>query len=253
MPNNYEKTIRTYDFSGGERDPYKNTKISLLLPARDKESNIKIMLESFCRTCSNLDSVELLVKVDSDKPIDPINKILMDSPIRYKLVTFPRYHGYWDQHYAVNDLCRIARGKMLWWIGSDVTILKGDWFDTIWSTRNCFKDNIYAVHIGEYPRRPKTAPLPLVSKEWFCFFGCFAPVSNSDSFVTKLARSINRYVENTKNEIHMDHKGPHGYMKKDISSSLKEKRDFTIKMIEQYKNIFLSTHPTRVGDCSSSP
>jgi hypothetical protein len=174
----------------------------------------------------------VLVKFDTDIPIDAYRDVLLDSSFRFKILAYPRFHGYWDQHLFANDLVKIASGVLVWHIGDDLRIVSGDWFKWFMSTRNKFKDNIYVVNVGERPRREKSNPFSLVSKEWIKFFGYWSLVSNSDSYLSRVARGIGRYVE-PDFPVMMEHDGPHGYMQNDPDSTLQEKRQHTKKLINQ--------------------
>lgn len=235
--NNWGKTNKEYDFTCNERDPYKETKISIVLPAHN-ELGFQKMIDSLAVLCTDFSAAEILVKIDSENSVDSYVKYLMGCPFRFKTLVFPRYHAYWDQHLYVNNLCRIASGKVFWSLGDDMVLKSGDWVKSLMSAEGRHSDNIYAMHIGEHPTRPLANPFPAVSREWFDFFGFFAPTSTLDSFVSQLAKAIGRYEPIHGEQLSMHHEGPHGYMKNDKGSPLAKKREFVEKVVKKNADKF---------------
>ncbi len=233
MHDNRMEIEREFDYTANRRDPYREMKISLICSCRASVDKLKSTIESFANTCSNVDQVELVLKFDSDMNLESHKEVLLDCPFRFKMVVYPRFHGYWDQHMFANDLVKVARGDLIWHIGDDLRILSGDWFKFFMSTRdNYFKDNIYVVNVGERPRREKSNPFTLLTKEWISFFGVWAFSSNSDYYLNRVARGIGRYVE-PNFPIFMEHDGPSGYMRDDTKSTLDQKRKHTNKLIKR--------------------
>ena len=238
MADNWEQVEQRYSFEWGNNDHYKDSKVSILVGSKYIEKFQK-NIQSLINTCTNVDATEIIVKVDGQSEIDPYRKCLMDSPFRFKLLCYPQYRGYFDYNTYTNDLSRNARGKILWCMSDDMQIENGDWFKILTDTRNKYKDNIYAVCMREMPRRPTANPCPAVSIEWFKFFGFFSPVSNIDTFVSRLAHLIGRYVMVPEKEaIILAHEGPHGYMKKEKYTPLKKKQKYVENLCQQYAKIF---------------
>jgi len=234
MINNRQEIPREYDFTRNTRNPYGKVRMSLVLPARNSHEEFVRMIQSLVKTCSDPDAVEFLVKFDSDVDTRPHVEGLMDCGFRFKVLSYPRYHGYFDQHLFLNDLCKLANGDLIWSIGDDMEIVQGDWLKGFLATRDkYFKDNVYCLHVGQYPARPTGNPFPLLTKEWIKFFGCFSPVSNVDSFTHQLAHMIGRYLKVDGLEIHINHK-VHGYMLNDKSSPLTKKKEWTTKMAKEF-------------------
>ena len=201
-------------------------------------------IQSLIKTCTNYDQSEILVKVDGEDDIDDYRKFLMDSPFRFRILCYPRYRGYFDYHTYINDLSKLAEGDMVWCMSDDMNILSGDWLNLLLATRGKFEDNIYVVCMREVPRRPTANPCPAVSREWIKYFGFFSAVSNIDTFVSRLAFLMGRYVfvpEET--AIRIEHDGPHGYMKKERYSSLKQKKEYVEYLCQKLAKKFKKHTP----------
>lgn len=238
MPNNWEHIDAKYDFWSGRKNPYKNSKISILMGSKYIEK-FKNSVNGLKKTCSNLDQVELLVKVDGEGAIDDYRKFLMDSPFRFMLLCYPRYRGYFDYHTYINDLSKLAEGDLLWCMSDDIVITQGDWFKTLMNTRNKFTDNKYVVCMRELPRRKTANPCPAISREWFKFFNFFSPVSNIDTFVSRLAFLVNRYITVPEDSAPiMTHEGPHGYLGKEKFTSLNKKREHVEELCQRFADVF---------------
>lgn len=237
--NNWQTYPSEYDFTNNMRDPYRNVSVSILLPTKDFIGFSK-MIQSLIKTCSDVNAVEIIIKTDSENTSEEYRKFLMDSPFLFKILCFPKYRKYFDQHLFINDLTKISQGKILWSMGDDVIITSGDWLKYLSNTRDrYFGDNIYCIHVGENPQRPSANPFPALTREWVDFFGCFSPVSTLDSFNINLAKKIGRYLDVPTMNINMIHQGPHGYMKNDKLSHLSKKQRHYKHLVYQYVEKFI--------------
>jgi len=163
--------------------------------SRGRPDLCKTALDSLVATCSSVNDVEILMKVDSDDSEVPrYLEVLQSIPFHSKLLTYDRLDAYWSVHIFQNDLSRVANGTVLWCFNEDNTIVGGDWVKALKETRNIYPDNVYVVKVpGAPPRKYKTVA-PAYSKEWFDVLGIISPHIYSDRFLCNMATSVGRFV-----------------------------------------------------------
>lgn len=193
--------VRGYDF-GGTFDPYKDVDISILLTSRDRPVLLGRYLERLEKTCSRPDRIELLIKLDSDD--SHLNRymslvdLIGQRGIRHRILVYPPFHGYWSGFMFLNDLAKLASGKMMWLQADDLRISGGDWFAEFMNTRDkYFKDNIYIIGVstdthGRSGIRGNHAPC--LTREWYEVLGYISPSPQVDSWLHHLARRLRREI-----------------------------------------------------------
>jgi hypothetical protein len=172
--------------------------ISFLIMSRDRPELFSKTVQSIINTCSNLSGIEILLKLDSDTFLfNEYNKTLLNSNIKYKILTFDRMRGWLDIHTFDNELAKLAQGLFLWHFTDDIHFVDGfDWFSKILETRNIFADNIYNIRCtGNMSTKTRWSIAPIVTREWYNIFGCISPMPSPDLFFKKLNEHIRRMIE----------------------------------------------------------
>lgn len=194
------------NFMKNKIDCYPDVDISILIPVGSLD-NFPNVVESVIKTCSNLNRIEIIVKLDSDQWLSSCQNLFSENSIQFKILSFPQGLGYNALHVVQNKMAAIASGDTLWMLNDRDPIVIGDWVSVFDGVRGLFVDNLYVLHTGSpLGDRPKHMPFPAVSKEWYELFGCISPVPASDAWLSTLSKSIGRYVDNEQtNSIKLHH------------------------------------------------
>lgn len=167
--------------------------ISILIPVAEYHVNyFKGCLHSIIKTCSNIDKIEVIIKVDSIESKNKCNTLLKSSGVRYRIV-YNNKVGYKNVPIFFNQMIHESIGDILWGLGSDCRIDNGDWVKGFLNTRNIYEDNIYAIN-----SRPNATLclVPAISKEWYDTLGYFTPHGAlADILIHKLSRNCHRSID----------------------------------------------------------
>ena len=198
-------------------DEYNYMDISILLSTRHRLDNFKKCVNSIVTTCSHIDKVELLIKIDSDDDVDQKRKYLETVNIRNKIVVFPRYYGWFNNHVSYNQLAKLSNGKFLWIFTDGISMIDGfDWYTAIMQTRdNYFKDNIYTVHIHSINSRLggwNSNAFPIITREWYNIENYISPMSPPDMWINSIVYHL-KVLHNDDRRVHLEKpfiSHPHG-------------------------------------------
>lgn len=144
-------------------------KISLLVPSRGREKNITKLIDNVCGTVSNLDNIEILLKLDED------NLYKLDSRYNWFVKSFiSKQSPYLNRDYY-NFLANEAKGDYLFSIGDDVKFLTKDWdlllLEKIETYLFYLPDRIAYISVNEVDSQAKHPCFPLITKEAFQVLG----------------------------------------------------------------------------------
>ena len=152
--------------------------ISILIPTRGSPDGFAIFIDSLKHFCSSLKKVEVIAKVDDDtNDYKYVDIALKKSGFKYSIFSSPRGRGYLDIPKFYSDLVKVASGSILWQLGDDLTIVRGDWVQQLMSTRNVVSGNVYLAYCY-YARsleklergwgfRGRFNAIPIVSREFY--------------------------------------------------------------------------------------
>ena len=168
-------------------------KISLML-CSFRPDRFEDCVKQLTETCTRPEIVEILVKTDSEiQDMHRFQEILLASPFDHRILCSPKLNEYWSLYAFLNQLAKLARGEVFWFIADEIDLRSNDWVETLLSTRDVFEDNIYLFNPRGAKTPPKFTGLPAISKEWFDVLGFLSPFPEVDVFLVKAAMRINRF------------------------------------------------------------
>lgn len=105
--------------------------VSVLLPSRKRPDWLRDTLLSLHTNTSVPDSIEYLVKLDTDdhETASALHTLPTDLDIKYLI--YKRGNGYRDIHHYANDLCKLSTGKWLFIMNDDARMQTKGWDDVI--------------------------------------------------------------------------------------------------------------------------
>lgn len=170
--------------------------VSVIMHSRGRPNLFMKSIASLVKTCSNIDEVEIVMKLDSDDATAPeYLDILNKCPFSYKILVYDRMEAYWSLYIFQNDLSRIANGDVLWLFNEDNQIVSGDWLHAFRESRNVFPDNIYVCHVpGHASKKAGKCVSPAYTREWFQVTGMVSPHVFSDRFLSVIAGQLGRFL-----------------------------------------------------------
>jgi len=185
-------------------DPYTGVRVSLLVSCKDY-NQFELMCDTLLSSSNTFDDVEILLKTDDHTDIEKYFKILDNSIFKYKILIYPPLNRILSNHIAYNNLYGISSGELIWAIGPDCRIIRGDWRRSILKIldKKMYKDNIFniAVPMDNGKGYKQICGINIVTREWCDVLGCVAPVPNVDRWISELARKIGRYHYTTEREL----------------------------------------------------
>lgn len=176
--------------------------VSFLIPSINKPAFVKT-IECLKNTCSNIDVVEILTKIDMESDIPFYEDILQKSGFDYKILCSP-VSGYTNIGVFHNEMAAVSQGDLVFIFGDDLFVQYGDWIKELENTRTLFRDNIYAVTLscGE---SPKWFSLCVgVTKEWLQCLGYMTLGYQPDYWIALVARDIGRYIHISREKCHIN-------------------------------------------------
>jgi len=186
------------------KNPYSGINISILATTIDFEQ-FKEMCESLFHSSSNFNDVEMLLKVDDLVNIDKYHEYLSRSIFKYKILIYPSFYKRMSCFHFYNDLYGISSGKLIWAIGSDCGIAKGDWHKSLskFINKKIYKDNIYniAVPMDNGKGYKQICGINIVTREWCEIMGCLSPLPNIDRWLSELSKKIGRHQHVEEDEL----------------------------------------------------
>ena len=170
--------------------------VSVIMHSRGRPNLFMKSIASLVKTCSNIDEVEIIMKLDSDDATIPeYLDILNKCPFSYKILVYDRMEAYWSLYIFQNDLSRIANGDVLWLFNEDNQIVSGDWLHAFRESRNVFPDNIYVCHVpGNTSKKSGKCVSPAYTREWFQVMDMVSPHVFSDRFLSVVAGQLGRFL-----------------------------------------------------------
>jgi len=100
--------------------------ISILMPTRGNIGGLMLALGSIKRTATNMDEVEILLRMDDDDPNRTAIADGLAADFGARTIVGPRGRGYIDMGVFINDLAKEATGQWCWLMDDDAWI-EGNW------------------------------------------------------------------------------------------------------------------------------
>lgn len=173
-------------------------KVSVLM-CTFRPDRFKACIKQLAKTCSNPENVEVLIKIDTERTeLQQFQDTLAGSPFSHQILCSPKLNEYWSLYLFLNQLSKLARGDVFWYIADEMNLKSHNWYETLISTRNVYQDNIYLFSPRGNKIHPKYTGVPAISKEWFNTLGFLSPFPEVDVFLVKMAMRLQRlYTGNT--------------------------------------------------------
>lgn len=171
------------------------TKISVLVPTRQRLDRLRTMLDSFRGTSNGM--AELVFRVDNDDL--PSQEALVD----YHPLIGPRKNGYGSLTEFLNELYAVAKGDVLM-LGNDDMVFKTVGWDTlILEQANQYSDGVF--DFGVKTHNEANFPFPTVSRQMCDRLGFFfnPKLFWGDIFWRDVASHFGRAISLP--SVHIDH------------------------------------------------
>ena len=129
------------------------TKLLSIILASKRKQNLSQLFDNLEDTASNLDSFEVLVKVDHDNSemIAYLETEKRQRPFSIRYIATPRLSGYWSLHVAYNELWEISSPETYFVLGinDETRFATRHWDDILGSYVGCFPDDVFHLRISE--------------------------------------------------------------------------------------------------------
>jgi hypothetical protein len=186
--------------------------ISILVVTRNRVKNLRMFLDSIQETCSDIDHIEVLLRVDDDdtETIEFIENYCKYSNTLIKSVIGKRGKGYAEMDKMVKEICRISKGKIIYLLNDDAQFVSKDWDNKILDTyNNVYSDNIYTIRTSHnQPENPENPLFPIITRDWYDVLDNFASCLETDTALYFLNKLVKReiFIEDIKvNHNHPDY------------------------------------------------
>ena len=170
-----------------------NPLISFCLPTRGRFDLLKSSIQSLLNNAHNTNSFEVLLAMDDDdtETINLVKQYAEENPdlnINYSIT--PRY-GYERLHVYLNDLCKIAKGELLFLWNDDARIDTKNWDLKI---KKYVEENekMLFLFLDNVKPREMYYNFPLVSKNVYETLGFFSCTPHNDTFYEYLKNYFKR-------------------------------------------------------------
>ncbi len=135
------------------------TKITVLIPTRNRTHRLRTLIDSYRETTMNSrSSSELLFRVDDDD--EPTQNLLRDEGFRMRVG--PRLDGYTSLPFFFNELAAIADGDVLMLGNDDMVFRTSDWAARMLVAANQYPDGLF--DLGVHTHNETHYPFATVSK-----------------------------------------------------------------------------------------
>lgn len=173
-------------------------RLSLLLPTRQRRSNLLRLAESIVDTATDPDSIELVVYVDNDDP--SYNDLLL--PMDWTRMEGPRVHddGLVNLSAKWNQCFASSYGDIIMHCGDDIVMRTQGWDDTVYEAFDATPDKIlFAFGRDGIQDANNFGTHGFIHRRWVEIVGYLFPplfVSDyNDAFLNDVAKLIGRHQE----------------------------------------------------------
>ena len=183
-------------------------KISIILPTRKRNNQLKRLISSICDTAYDISNIEVCIYYDYDdkETLENIIILIKEYPVTIKYITNNEEKLNISQmwNYAYNN---ISSGDIIMQCGDDVEFKTKNWDKIIIEEFMKYDDKIVLIYGDDLIQHESLATLSFVHKKWIEISGFWLPpyfVSDySDTWLNEVATNINRkvYLPNVITEI----------------------------------------------------
>jgi len=161
--------------------------ISVCCPTRGRPELLKSSIESLLNNCHDANSFEILLAIDEDdaETLDAIKQFSKENKnlnIRYSI---SGRHGYKGLHKYLNNLCKIAKGKLLFLWNDDARIDTKDWDLKI---KKYVEENekMLFLFLDNVKPQKMYCNFPLIDRKVYETLGFFSCTPHNDTFYEHL-------------------------------------------------------------------
>lgn len=177
--------------------------ISFLIPTRKRVNCLNLSLESLQRTCTDIDSFEVIIITDNDdvETNEFLKSKIHNFTFKTKVRSLDRLgYNYLNEYY--NLAAEISEGEWIWVWNDDTKMISEGW-DTIIKKY----DNEFLI-LNPFNTRKvdeeyiKTHTLfPIISKKFYQIFSRISPWNHIDTYIERVADGFD-LIKNEFNIIH---------------------------------------------------
>lgn len=192
--------------------------ISIIVVTRNRVIDLRTFLDSVQETCSDLNNIEVLLRIDDDdiKTIQFIKEYSKDNNLLIKNVIGKRGKGYAEMDKMVKELCQISKGKIIYLLNDDAQFITNNWDTKILDTyENIYSDNIYGIRTSHnQSENPENPLFPIITRDWYDVLDNFTSCLETDTALFFINKLIKREI--FLDDIKVNHNHP------DYSTGLRE-------------------------------
>ena len=184
-------------------------KISIILPTRKRNNQLKRLISSICDTAYDISNIEVCIYYDYDdkETLENIIILIKEYPVTIKYITNNEEKLNISQmwNYAYNN---ISSGDIIMQCGDDVEFKTKNWDKIIIEEFMKYDDKIVLLYGDDLLQHERLATHSFVHKKWIEISGFWLPpyfVSDyTDTWLNEVATNINRkvYLPNVITEHH---------------------------------------------------
>jgi hypothetical protein len=163
--------------------------VSVIFPSRDRCDKLGHTLDSVLKNCSNVNNIEILVKVDSDdlNTIDFLKKYGREDII--KVIISDRKNGYESLHEYYNELYENSVGEFIFCINDDLTVDTVNWDLEV----SKFSGEFVCLHHNPTPPHNDVWYFPVISKKILDVIGHVSMSVFYDGYLFYMLKDLNLF------------------------------------------------------------
>ena len=154
--------------------------ISVLIPTRERFEYAKKAIDSLRSKAYDALNIEYLLKIDQDDDDSLLSLIELPDDCRW--VINERRRGYLDMHLYVNELCEIAKGKLLLLWNDDVFVETENWDKIMLDTLGDDEVSVLQIKTG--------TQFPCITRKLYDILGHFAQHCANDSYIEFVVKGL---------------------------------------------------------------
>jgi hypothetical protein len=171
-----------------------DTRISILLPTRDRAELVTRSLESLISRAAHPERLEIMIGIDDDDPASQEyfnspewSEFIEQWPVTHRVSTTERY-GYTGLFKYVNYLGADSTGEFLMFWNDDALMHTEGWDIRIDKNRDYFG----VLRMPCVNHKHPFALFPIIPRRWIDLFGTISIVAHSDWWIYNVCKPVNR-------------------------------------------------------------
>ena len=180
--------------------------LSFLIPSKDFK-NFCTVVNNIIKTCSCIDNIEILVKIDRECDLVLYDDFLKHKSLHY-YVLCNKDTGYSNILKFQYQLSQYVKSSLLWLFGDDLEFRGGDWYKeiiTFYKSKSELSNKVFAINVQNHRKKRWFSLHPIVSKAWVDCLGYVSPVPITDYFIGVVATACNCYYPINQSKIYIYH------------------------------------------------